>query len=98
MDKNISILITDICNKHGIKYSSVNKEVQQLYKDAKQLSEIYFQLRNIMGKLKEIGQRHNIKGLGIILEDDINKLENIEHDIMKIVKQFQELEKLKENK
>jgi hypothetical protein len=92
--ENISIVIADICHREGIKYSSVNPEVYQLYKDARRLGEIFMQLKEINSDLLEISERHKLPdSVGQMLKDDISKLEQIDHDIVKLAHKIREEEK-----
>ena len=88
--ESISLMITQICHDLNINYSSVNPEIVQLYKDAIALRDIYLQLIQIEAKLVTIEERHEVNGLGELLRDDIVKLENISHHVIKLAHKLKE--------
>lgn len=79
--KRISLTILEVCQKLGINYKPEDK---QLFNDAKRLGEIYRELKVITGDLQCISERHNIKDLYLLLSDDIEQIEKIEHDVIRI--------------
>jgi len=84
MSKNISLLITELTKKYGINYQSKNPEYIQLCKDTHRMQEICRSLREMMGDLSEIEDRHDLNGLGKLLADDVKKMEVLLHDLTKI--------------
>ena len=86
--ERISLTIDSICKKYGIEHKSINPHYLAQLRDAERLHEIYLNIKKIINELKEIEERHKINGLSKILEDDIHKLENVDHDIIKLVKQI----------
>lgn len=81
--KNISLRILAACKKFGIKYNS-NIINDKFISDAEKLGKIYLDLKIIAGDILEISERHNLEGLGELLQDDILALEKIDHDILKL--------------
>jgi hypothetical protein len=91
MEREIKIrkIIYDICQKAGIKYKSkAHKQIRDF--DARRLCEIYIQLKLIAAELQEIEDRHEVNGLGKLLKDDIAKILNIDHDLVKISKKLRD--------
>lgn len=98
MGKNISLIISDICRTLDIPYTSVNKEVVQLYNDAKRLGEIWLELESFADELDCICKRHNIEGIEKLLNDDIEAIGKIEHDLRNIAFKIKNEDKLKKEK
>ena len=86
----ISLIIDNACKKNGIEYKSINPHYLEQLRDAERLFEIYLQIKAMISELKEIGERHKINGLIEIFNVDIHKLEDIDHDIIKLVKNMRE--------
>jgi len=83
-DRRISHNIVEICNKLGIEFKSNNPNYNQFYADALRLRDIYNNLKIIAGDLEEICEKHKINGLSSLLKDDINLIEKVEHDLVKM--------------
>ena len=92
MDKNISHIIDESCKKCGINYKSCNPNYITFTNDAQQLVQLYKDLIQIAGKLGEIAQRHNICGLGVVLEKEILKINEIEHELIRLATKIREEE------
>ena len=84
----ISYIIEDICQKNGIKYKSSNPYYNIAIKDAEKIGEIYRQLKEIIGDLIEIEERHNL-GLKEKFENIIKDLDNTDHSLIKLAKEIQ---------
>ena len=93
MDKQISHLITESCKKYGIDYKSINPNYVTFSNDAQLLGQLYRDLLEIVDKLQEIGERHNIEGLKKILSKDIYDLCNIDHDLIHLANVIREEKK-----
>ena len=93
MDKQISHLISESCKKCGIDYKSINPNYITFTNDAQQLVQLYKDLIQIAGKLGEIAQRHNICGLGVVLEKEILKINEIDHDLIRLATEIRKEEK-----
>lgn len=87
---NISLLISEVCHKQGIVYHSINEKAIDTFKDAKTLAQLYLDLKIIIGGLQEIAEKHSIDGLSNLLLDDIEKLESIDHDIVRMARRIKE--------
>ena len=88
---NISILITEICHKLDITYHSKKEKVIEIFKDALKLAQIYLDLKIIIGALQEIEEKYCMdEGLASLLEDDINKLSTIDHDVFNLARRLKE--------
>jgi len=92
MSKNISQMIVNICKKLEIPYTSSNLDFHNFIDDAVELVEMYSQLKVIMGKLVEIEERHQIDGLSKLINIDLEKLNEIDHDLIKFAKRIKEEE------
>jgi len=87
MDKRISLTITEVCQKLGIDYSSINPNYLQMINDAKRLGEIIFEINCLVGDLDAIFIRHNIDlNFKQTLQKDLELLHNIDHDLIKLSK------------
>jgi hypothetical protein len=84
--EKISLIINSICKELGICYNSVNPHLLSLLEDAEKVNKIYFQLKDIIEVLIEIEDRHNIKGLTKSVDEDLNLLDTVEHNLLKIAK------------
>ena len=93
MDKNISHLITESCKKCGIDYKSCNPNFINFTNDAQQLVQLYKDLQQIAGKLIEISERHNIPALKEMLKFDIDQINAIDHDLIRLSAKIREEEK-----
>jgi len=85
-DRRISHNIVEICHRLGIKFESKNPNYNKFYEDALRMRDIYNKLKIIAGDLEEICEKHTINGLNGLLKDDINLIEKIEHDLVKMAK------------
>jgi hypothetical protein len=93
LDKNISHIIDESCKKCGIDYKSINPNYITFTNDAQQLVQLYKDLIQIAGKLGEIAQRHNICGLDVALEKEILKINEIDHDLIRLATEIRKEEK-----
>ena len=84
MDKVISHNIIEICKKLGIDYKSCNSNFVNFTTDAQLLGQLYKDLLKVMGKLQEIADRHNIAELKEIIKIDIEQLEAVDHDLVRL--------------
>jgi len=85
MDRKISLVINEICKKHGIYYTSINPNFTSFLKDAKRLGEIILEINSLIDELENIFQRHNIQLKSRLkLENDLEDLKNLDHDLIKL--------------
>jgi hypothetical protein len=89
MDKRISLTISEVCQKLGIDYSSVNPHYVQMIDDAKRLGEIIRDLKIIAGDLEGISERHHICGLNRILHKEALEIDKIDHDLIRLATRIQ---------
>lgn len=83
----ISRIIYDVCKKAGIPYKSpYYEDIRKA--DAEILSEIYLQLKIYSGRLKEIEERHSIKGLSQIIDKVLDEFHITENELVIIAKQI----------
>ncbi|MHA1437961.1 MAG: hypothetical protein ACTSPD_10325 [Promethearchaeota archaeon] len=88
---HISYMIERICKKLGIDYKSPHLQNNiDIMKDAWRLQEIYVELHIILGDLEDIAERHQIDGLGMMLQQEIALIEQCDHDINRIAKMMNE--------
>jgi galactitol-specific phosphotransferase system IIB component len=77
--------INKLCQKHGINYcSDINKEVLTIKEDSKKLSDIYLQLKEIVGELVEIEERHNFPRFHNKIDKIIKEMEQTDHEIINL--------------
>jgi molybdenum-dependent DNA-binding transcriptional regulator ModE len=84
MDKNISHNISETCKKLGIDYKSCNPNYVEFTNDAQQLVQLYKDIQQIVYKLDEISLRHNIPALKEMIKFDIDQLNAIDHDLIRL--------------
>jgi hypothetical protein len=85
---HISYIIENICEKYNIPYKSTNPHYDISVKDAEKIGEIYQQLKEIIGNIIDIEERHNL-GLRKKFEDIINELDNTDHALIRLAKELQ---------
>lgn len=80
----ISAIIEKVCRKLDIEYlSPQHGDLLERQKDAQKLSDIYLQLKEILGVLIEIAEKYKeMKILKNMVERNINQLDIIDHDII----------------
>jgi hypothetical protein len=88
--ERISLTIGEICTKLGINYCSINPHYLEMINDAKRLGEIIINLKIIAGDPEAIADRHQIDGLKNLIHEDALKIEEIDHEIIRIAKQIKE--------
>ncbi len=86
MSYKISHRIETICKHLGIKYKSKYFEKSNFHVDALRLLDLYDITKQIIGEMIEIANKHGAEDLSTMLWNDINLLENVDHDIIKIAK------------
>ena len=84
MDKAISHGIVETCKKLGIPYKSSNPNYVEYCTDAQELGQIYRDLKEIAAKLKELAEKHNIDEIGKFLDREVELIERIDHDLIKL--------------
>jgi hypothetical protein len=90
LSNKISLIVDSVCRQHGIDYCSLNPHLQTFVEDAARLGEIYQNLKIIMGDLKDIEERHDIKELNKQIESIIKILDSVDHDIIHLAREFKE--------
>ncbi len=88
--EKISLMIHSICKEKGINYSSVNPEVVSLYEDAQKLGKLYLALKEIIGLVKDIEDRHKVKGLKKKFEEIIQELDTADHAVIKLARELKD--------
>ncbi len=94
MDKQISNLISEACKKEGIVYKSCNPNYIVFTNDAQQLVQLYKDLQQVIAKLVEISERHDIPELKEMIKFDIDQINAVDHDLIRLTQKIQEEEKL----
>ena len=84
----ISLIIDSVCKKLGIPYCSVNPHLVTLEEDVKKMAKIYLQLKEIMGILSEIEDRHDLKDLKESMEEIIKELDDADHLVIRLARQL----------
>ena len=85
---HISYIIENICEKYNIPYKSKNPHYNIATKDAEKIGQIYLKLKEIIGILIDIEERHNL-GLKEKFEVIIKELDTTDHDLIKLAKEVQ---------
>lgn len=84
MSYKISLRIEMVCKSLNIPYHSPYLAKTNFHADALQLRELYLQLKQIVGSIIEIADKHGNEDLTKILWNDIKLLEHADHDLIKI--------------
>jgi len=90
VDKNISNIIVETCKKENIPYKSCNPNYVTFNSDAQLLGQLYRDLIEIGAKLSEIAERHDIPLLREMIKFDIEQLEAIDHDLVRMSNKLKE--------
>lgn len=88
--EKISLMINSICQEHNIDYCSVNPACITLMADAKRLSKIYLQLKEMIGIIQEIEDRHELNGLKKEFDKLIKILDRQDHVVIQLARKFTE--------
>jgi len=88
--ENISLIISHICKKLSVDYCSTNPHLITLKEDAQKLAKIYLQLKEILGIIQEIEERHEINGLRVKFEQLIKELEEADHIVIKLARELKD--------
>ncbi len=96
MDGNIRIksIISQICKKCNILYSG-ETDIKNIPADVELIGKVIFKLREIQDILRIIEDKHDLEGIKVILEDDINELAKVAHDLGNAALKIQFEDKLK---
>ena len=86
--ESISLIIDSVCKKLGIPYCSINPHLVTLEEDVKKMSKIYLQLKQIMGILSEIEDRHDLQDLRGEFDNLIKNLDNSDHIVIRLARQL----------
>jgi hypothetical protein len=86
--EKVSLIIASVCKELGINYCSTNPHYVTLIDDAQKMSRIYLQLKEIMGIVKEIEERHELNGLRKKFETIIKELDEADHLLIKVAKEL----------
>jgi len=86
--EKISLIISSVCKEQGIDYCSTNPHMVSLYEDAKKMAKMYLQLKEIMGILVEIEDRHNLNGLRKKFESIIHELDVADHTLITVAREM----------
>lgn len=86
--ESISLIIDSVCKKLGIPYSSVNPHLVTLEEDVQKMAKIYLQLKQIMGILAEIEDRHDLQDLKESMGEIIKELDSADHLVIKLARQI----------
>jgi len=82
----ISYRIEMICKSLGINYHSPHLSKINFHADALRLNDLYYQLKQTVAKMVEIADKHGAEDLANILWNNIQLLEQVDHDLIKIAK------------
>ncbi|MBU0581469.1 MAG: hypothetical protein KKA19_09870 [Candidatus Margulisbacteria bacterium] len=88
--EKISLIIADVCKRLGVNYESKNPHYLSLVEDAQKLAKFYLQLKEMLGIIVEIENRHEINGLKEHFENIIQELNHTDHEIIKLAKELRD--------
>jgi hypothetical protein len=88
----ISLVIDSVCKELGIPYCSINPHLITLDEDVRKMSSIYLQLKQIIGTLLEIEDRHDLQNLRKNMQKIIKELNEADHEVIKLARQLVEKE------
>ncbi len=90
--EKLSLIIDSICKELGIDYSSCNPHLVTLYEDAQKLGKMYLQLKEMVGIIQEIEDRHDLNGLRAKFDIVIKHLDETDHDLINLARQLKDKE------
>lgn len=93
MSHNISLTIEEVCKKLGIDYKS--PYITEYTKDAVRMSQIIRELKESLGDLQTIAEKHKIDGIGQMLLREISILDRCDHELIKLAHKIKEKEDAK---
>ena len=82
----ISYIIESICKKNNIPYKSANPLYTNAVEDALKMRDIYLKIKEIIGTLIEIEERHNLISLRKNFENIIKELDEADHSVIKLAR------------
>ena len=88
--EKISLIVDSICKELGIPYCSVNPHILTIAEDAQKLSKIYMQMKEMIGIIKEIEDRHDLNGLKEKFDSIIKELDTCDHSIIVLARQLKD--------
>jgi len=88
--EKISLTIDSICKELGIPYNSTNPHYVELAEDVEKMSIVYLQLKEMIGTIKEIEDRHNLKEVRKKFEIILKDLQIADHLIIKLARKLKE--------
>lgn len=86
--EKISLIISSICKEQGIEYNSCNPHLVTLQEDAIKMGKIYRNLKETIGILLEIEDRHELKDLRNKIDTIVKELDKADHLIIQVAKQL----------
>jgi L-2-hydroxyglutarate oxidase LhgO len=86
--QSISLIIDSVCKELGIPYCSVNPHLVTLDEDVRKMSKIYLELKQIIGILVEIEDRHDLQDLRKSMEEIIKELNEVDHLVIRLAKEL----------
>jgi len=86
----ISLIIDSICKEQGIPFCSTNPHLVTLYEDAQKMGKIYLNLKEIIGIIKEIEERHELNGLRNKFEVLIKELDEADYLIIRLARELKD--------
>jgi hypothetical protein len=86
--EKISLIISSICKEQNIPYESANPHLVTLMEDAVKLGKIYLQIKETLGIVKEIEERHNLQDLTAKFETLIYELDKADHLIIQLAREI----------
>jgi len=88
MDKHISRVIMDVCQKEGINYQSPYQQ-EVVFKDAQRLGEIITDINALIDELDCILTRHKVSNFTKQqIEKDLSELHDINHDLINLAQKI----------
>lgn len=80
----IAYRVEQVCKHLGIKWKSKYLTKSDFHKDALRLLDLYNIMKQVVGEMIEIADKHGAEDLSKMLWNDINLIENVDHDIVRI--------------
>ena len=75
-----------ICKSLGINYHSPHLEKSNFHQDAIMLNDLYLQLKQIVGEIIEIADKHSDEDVAKSLWRDVMLIEGVDHDLTNLAK------------
>jgi hypothetical protein len=88
--EKISLIVDNVCRELGIPFCSTNPHYVTLQEDAQKMAKMYLQLKEMVGILEEIEERHKLNELKIKFDCLIKELDDCDHILIRLARELKD--------